>query len=152
MDLDKAFLHQGFNILLTREPKEMLPSFNKVIPNPALSDVGYKAHVLLLQYLKENNIPYAVLDAKETLLNPEKVLKALCEKAGIPFTKQMLTWEKGARPEDGVWAPHWYNSVHNSTGFKSYEPKKEPFPSYLEPLLMEAKPYYDQLYQEAIKA
>lgn len=35
-----------------------------------------------------------------------------------------LRWEAGPIPEDGVWAPWWYKSVHESTGFSS--PKKYP--------------------------
>lgn len=35
-----------------------------------------------------------------------------------------LRWEAGPIPEDGVWAPWWYKSVHESTRFSS--PKKYP--------------------------
>lgn len=36
----------------------------------------------------------------------------------------LFRWEAGPIPEDGVWAPWWYKSVHESTGFSS--PKKYP--------------------------
>ncbi len=62
----------------------------------------------------------------------------------------MLSWKKGARAEDGVWAKYWYNSIHNSTGFKAYEPKYKPFPVELKPLLQECSPYYNQLKELAI--
>jgi hypothetical protein len=26
-------------------------------------------------------------------------------------------WKAGPRPEDGVWAPWWYSTVHKSTEF-----------------------------------
>lgn len=152
MDLDKEFLKEGFNILLTRDPVEMLPSFDKVIPNPSLKDVGYHEHIELLNHLKAKQIPYVVLDAKQTLLNPQKVLKVLCEKAAIPMDINMLSWNAGPRSEDGIWANHWYDSVHKSTGFKEYQPKGTKFPNHLKELLMEAKPYYEFLVQEAIKA
>jgi hypothetical protein len=29
----------------------------------------------------------------------------------------MLHWPKGPRPSDGIWAPHWYAHVWESTGF-----------------------------------
>ncbi|MFT6967213.1 MAG: hypothetical protein ACJAT1_002442 [Marivirga sp.] len=150
MGLDKSFLRKGFNILLTRDPKEMLPSFDKVIPNPALKDVGYQEHAALLSYLKEEGIPYAVLDAKQTLLNPENVLSQLCEKAAIAFDKSMLRWPAGPRVQDGIWAQHWYDSVHSSTGFKPYQPKEKEFPQYLEDLLKESQPYYEALAKEAL--
>ena len=40
LDLDKSFMKNGLNIILTRNPEDMLPSFHKVIPNPTLNDVG----------------------------------------------------------------------------------------------------------------
>jgi hypothetical protein len=145
MNLDKAFTKQGFNIMLTRNPKEMIPSFAKVIPELSMKDIGYAEHLELMEYFDKHDIPYAVLDAKNVLLNPEGVLKKLCEKAGIDFDKAMLSWPAGTRPEDGVWAKYWYASVHASTGFKKYETKDEQFPAHLEALLNECMPYYKKL-------
>ena len=74
----------------------------------------------------------------------------LCARIAIPFDEAMLSWTAGPRPEDGVWAPHWYHQVHRSRGFQPYRPKTEPFPSELKPLLAESQPYYDQLLELAI--
>jgi len=30
----------------------------------------------------------------------------------------MLHWPKGPRDSDGIWAPHWYAHVWESTGFE----------------------------------
>ena len=85
------------------------------------------------------------------MLNPKKVLSELCEKIGIPFEESMLTWEAGARPEDGCWAKYWYKNVHRSTGFGIYKPKTAPFPNQLKALLEECQPYYEQLNALAIQ-
>ncbi|MDT0559472.1 sulfotransferase family protein [Ichthyenterobacterium sp. W332] len=150
LDLDRKFMTKTINIILTRNPKEMLPSFDKVISNPHIDDVGYKLHVNLLNYFKNNTIEYVILDSKRVLLNPEEVLKKLCDAVDIPFYKTMLHWDKGARSEDGIWAKHWYSNIHNSTGFIPYKPKTEPFPNHLKPLLKECQPYYEQLLEEAL--
>jgi hypothetical protein len=63
----------------------------------------------------------------------------------------MLSWPAGARPEDGIWAPHWYHTLHESTGFSAYVAKHD-FPERLEPLLAECKPWYDKLFERAIRA
>jgi hypothetical protein len=63
----------------------------------------------------------------------------------------MLTWDAGARDEDGVWAPHWYHAVHKSTGFSPYV-HKTGFPDALRPLLEECAPWYDKLFARAIRA
>lgn len=152
INLDKAFLSKTINVLLTRDPVEMLPSYAAQVEKPNLVDVGYKAHTELLEYLKSVGQNPPILDSKQILLNPKKVLSELCERIGIPFNDAMLSWEAGARPEDGNWAKYWYKSVHKSTGFEQYVQKTDPFPESLTPLLDACKPYYEQLNALAIKA
>ncbi|WP_299333883.1 sulfotransferase family protein [uncultured Psychroserpens sp.] len=150
LDLDRSFMKQLTNVILTRDPKEMLPSFDKVIKNPTIDDVGYKLHIDLLNEFEKQDIDYVVLDAKNVLLNPEGVLKQLCEHVGISFDKHMLNWTPAKRPEDGVWAKYWYTNVHKSSGFSTYTPKTDPFPQHLIPLLNECQPYYNQLQKLAL--
>ncbi len=150
INLDWGFLDHTVNILLTRDPLDMLPSYAAQVETPTLQDVGYAQHLELLRYLQSRGQNPPVLDAKQILLNPQKVLRELCERIGIPFQDRMLHWEAGARLEDGLWAKYWYHSVHQSTGFGTYAPKSAPFPKSLEPLLAECQPYYDQLSALAI--
>ena len=145
LDIDKSFMKKGLNVILTRSPEDMLPSFHKVIPNPTLNDVGYKSHVKLLHYFEENNISYLVMDSKMILDNPEHELKRLCKHAKIPFLNAMLSWPKGPRVEDGVWAKDWYHKVHQSNGFMKYKKKTKEFPKELNTLLDECLVYYKQL-------
>lgn len=150
--LDQDFLSKTVNVLLTRDPVDMLPSFAAQVETPSLGDVGYKLHTELLAYLRGIGQNPPVLDSKQILLNPRKVLGALCDQIGIPFQEAMLSWPAGARPEDGSWAQYWYASLHRSTGFGTYTPKTTPFPERLRPLLEESMPYYQQLSALAIKA
>lgn len=143
--LNYGFLKHMVNIILTRHPEEMLPSYAKVISNPHMHDVGYKLHVEVLQYLQSQDIPVVILDAKKVLLNPKEQMRKLCEFIGIPFEESMLSWIAGARPEDGCWSQYWYANVHGSTGFLPYQLKAEPFPEHLKPLLEECLPYYEEL-------
>ena len=151
-NLDLSFLAETTNVLLTRDPLDMLPSYAKQIESPSMEDVGYRAHTELLSYLRSLGQDPPVLDSKQLLLNPRTVLGELCRRIGIPFQEAMLSWPAGARPEDGVWASYWYSSVHQSTGFGKYVPKTDPFPESLKPLLEECQPYYEQLSAVAIKA
>src|SRR5690554_6524203 len=143
--LDRDFLSQLVNIILTRDPKEMLPSYADVIETPTIEDVGYRMHVELFEELRSKDIPMIVVDSADILKDPKSYLKKLCEAIGIPFDPAMLSWEAGPRPEDGCWAPYWYKNVHKSTGFQPYTPKTKPFPEHLRPLLDECKPYYELL-------
>lgn len=151
VNLDWDFLDQTINVLLTRDPREMLPSYAKNVEQPRLGDTGYADLVRLLDYLRARGQSPPVLDSKQVLLNPRRVLARLCAQIGIPFDEVMLSWEPGPRAEDGVWARYWYQSVHRSTGFQKYKAKTEPFPPDLEPLLAECRPYYDELMTLAIR-
>lgn len=151
-NLELGFLADTVNVLLTRDPFDMLPSYAVNVERPTLQDVGYKQHIELLEYLQSIGQTPPVLDAKQILLNPKKVLKELCERIGVDFQDSMLSWNAGARVEDGSWAKYWYKSVHESTGFGKYVQKTEPFPESLQPLLEECKPYYEKLSQLALQA
>jgi hypothetical protein len=144
-NLDKEFMKSMVNVILTRDPVEMLPSFAEVIDNPSMRDVGYKMHLEIVEHLQKMDLPVIVVDSKSILLNPEKQLKKLCDAIGIPFDSAMLKWQKGPIAEDGVWAQYWYKNIHKSTSFMPYKPKTKSFPEKLKPLLAECQPYYDQL-------
>lgn len=150
LDLDRGFMKNMVNIILTRNPLDMLPSFSKVIENPTMEDVGYKQHVELVNYFDDNNIKYAVLDSEKVILNPKGVLSKLCDFINIPFNDSMLKWKAEAIVEDGIWAKYWYKSIHNSNGFNKYSKKQDSFPEHLKPLLKQCEPYFNQLAKKAI--
>jgi hypothetical protein len=144
-DIKLDFLKECINVILTREPKPMLVSFDKVIPNPTMQDVGYAAHLMLMDQLERIGQKPIVLDSKDILLNPRETLTNFCEDIGIPFEDSMLSWEAGPIPEDGVWAKYWYANVHRSTGFAPYRKKEIEFPERLEPLLEKCQTIYEKL-------
>lgn len=145
ININWDFLPKMINVILTRDPTEMLPSYAKEIENPTMADVGYAMHIELLEYLEANELPVIVLDSRSILEDPENQLRKLCAALAIPFEKSMLKWEAGPITQDGVWAKHWYGNVHKSTGFQQYEPKTDPFPERLKPLLNECLPLYERL-------
>jgi len=152
VELDRAFLAYTANVILTRDPNEMLPSLRENIARPTIRDTGYAMQTELFGELRALGQDPPVLDAREILTGPRKVLGELCRRLGLPFEDAMLSWKPGARPEDGVWAPHWYASVHRSSGYGPYRKKNAPFPADLEPLLAECRPHYEALARVAIRA
>ncbi|HEX5761007.1 MAG TPA: sulfotransferase family protein [Thermoanaerobaculia bacterium] len=152
VDLDRGFLAATANVLLTRHPRDVLPTLAEQLPQPVLRDTGYAAQTEFLDELRALGQPALVLDAAELLRDPEGVLRRLCGALGIPWEPAMLEWEAGPKPYDGCWAPDWYHNVHRSTGFAPYRPKTAPFPERLAPLLAECLPRYERLYAVAIKA
>ena len=147
MNLD--FLHEYMNVLLIRNPEQLITSFAKVIPNPKMSDIGVKRQYEIYEFLGDKCV---ILDSNEVLKNPEKVLSQLFDRLSISFDPKMLHWSKGSLPEDGVWAKYWYNNVHNSTGFSKRITRKKTIPPHCQELLEESIPFYQELYKHAIKA
>ena len=136
--LDQGFLDSITNVLLIRDPTEMLPSLAAQLSSPTLRDTGLREQNVILDSILARGEKPIVLDARD-LLDPPGVLRRACAGLGIPFEDAMLSWPAGPKPEDGVWAKHWYHNVHASTGFAPHSPRG-PVPSAPRALAEEARP------------
>lgn len=148
--LDTAFLGEMDNLLLTRDPAEMLPSLVQQVPNPTIEGTSLPMQVRLLEWIQESGGDPIVIESKRLLQDPGGVMRAVCQRLGLEWDEGMLTWDEGPKPEDGVWAPHWYSNVHRSTGFAPYRAKSGSAASHLAPLLAECRPLYERLIEHAI--
>lgn len=151
VEVELSFLDQLQNLFLIRDPREVLPSLINQIPQPTMRDVGLKKQWELFSHLSEQGYPPVIIDSKELLLDPESILMQVCDLTGLPYFLEMTNWKTGPLPEDGVWAKHWYQNVHESGGFQAYKPKQEPLPESLLDLFEECDHYYQLLYQQALK-
>ena len=140
----------GFkNILLTRDPRDMLPSLAIQLPDATLADTGLANQVHLLNSILEHGEKPIVIDSSALLGNPESFLHSLCDRLDIKPDPSMLSWAAGPKPEDGVWAPFWYQNVHSSTGFDRGLSSRRTVPSNLVPVLDEAIGLFDRLIEFA---
>lgn len=149
INLDRSFLSQMENVLLIRNPRAILASISKVVNNVTAEDIGLPQQYQLFKNLTTSGRRPAVVDASLLLQDPEGVLKRLCTYLNLPWTDAMLGWAAGPRPEDGVWAPHWYANVHKSTGFMPYQEKVYKLPAHLESIAQSCQPLYDELLEAA---
>ena len=148
--VDRSHLRHTENIILTRDPREMLTSLSVQLPDCDLTDTGLVECVDLLDaVLAEGGRPL-VIDSQALLRDPPGVLAQVCDHVGLEFDTAMLSWPAGPKPEDGAWAPHWYDNVHTSTGFAPYRPKDRAVPDHLRPVLDEAMPLYERLAAYAV--
>jgi hypothetical protein len=143
------FLSGCINIFLIRNPRQIIASYAQVVENPLMRDIGIEYEWKLFEKL--NDPKSMVIDSGLLLENPESVLKQVCERVGIAFEKQMLTWKPGPKTYDGVWAPHWYANVHKSSGFEKQPTSERTLPDQLKPLAEQADVYYKKLLQHAIR-
>ena len=150
-NIDRGFLDRTENILLIRDPEEMLPSLTIQLPHANLHDTGLAVQWDLYEDLVAKGENPAVIDSRELLLNPEVIISKLCDHLDLEFCASMLTWPVGRRKEDGIWEKYWYQAVHQSIGFAPYKAKSA-MTAELMSLLSECKPFYDKLYAHALRA
>lgn len=148
--VDRSHLARTENLLLTREPTEMLASLSVQVPECTLADTGLTECVELLEAVVAEGGTPIVIDSQRLLADPEGVLSTVCGALGLDFDPTVLSWPAGPKPEDGVWAKHWYASVHESTGFARRSPSNHPVPERLEPILEAAVPLYERLLEFAV--
>ena len=119
---DRGFMAGLTNVFLIRHPARVVASYALKRESPRLEDIGFVQQAELFgQVADQLGHAPLVIDSADIRANPPESLKKLCTALGIPFTEKMLRWPAGPKPYDGVWAPHWYNAVHTSTGFGDAE-------------------------------
>jgi len=101
------------HFFLLRHPARVIASYAKGRASFDLDDLGFAAQHRLWQQL---GCP-PVIHSETILKQPELALRALCRAINIPFDMAMLSWSPGQHEEDGAWAPWWYETVWQSTGF-----------------------------------
>ena len=123
-EVGREWLRSLAHAFLIRDPREMLLSLAKVTPHPTALDTGLPQQLELFRAVEERTgrTP-PVVDARDVLEGPARVLGGLCAALGLDFTPAMLSWEPGLRPTDGIWAEHWYAEVARSTGFERWRPR-----------------------------
>lgn len=139
------------NVLLVRDPAEVVSSYVKSREACEPEDIGLLQQVVLLDALEAAGQEPPVVDAADFLRDPEGHLRWLCDWLGIPFTERMLAWPAGPRDSDGVWAPHWYDAVWASTGFAPYRPREVDLDAHDAAVAEACRPAYERLRQRRLR-
>jgi hypothetical protein len=143
---ERGFMLGLTNVFLIRHPARVVASYARKREAPTLPDIGFaqQAHLFhqVADWLGE---PPIVIDSADIRENPRAALTKLCAALHIPFTENMLRWPAGPKPYDGVWAPHWYNAVHRSTGFEDPESALPDLTPEYQRLADAALPFYERL-------
>ena len=151
--IGRGWMDAVVNCFLIRDPREVLASYARMRSTVTVEDVGVLQQAAIFDFVEaRRGDPPLVLDARDVLENPRGVLSVLCAEVGVELTERMLAWPPGSRASDGVWAPHWYHSVHRSSGFQPWVPRADPLPEHLEALARECEPHYRRLWERRLQA
>lgn len=145
-DADLGWTSELHNVLLIRDPREVVASYVRSRESCEPADIGLLQQERLFDFLQHADRPPPVIDAGDFLRDPETHLRWLCDWLGIDFADAMLHWPSGPRDSDGVWAPHWYDAVRRSTGFEPWRPREINLSNHDEAVADACEPAYEQLH------
>lgn len=143
---DRSWILPMTNAFLIRRPERVLASYTKKWADVSLRDIGFVEQAEIFDIVCDHlgQAP-AVIDADDVLSDPRGTLGRLCEACAIPFDNHMLSWRKGPKSFDGVWGPHWYNTVWESTGFAKPQIRAVALNNALAKIADAARPHYERL-------
>lgn len=146
-EVDGDWLDRLTHAFLIREPRAVVTSFAKVAGTPRLEDTGFPQQLALFRRVRErtDRVP-PVVDARDVLTDPPRLLRLLCEALDVAYTDAMLSWLPGPRATDGIWAKHWYDAVLKSTSFQPYRPATDDVSAAPTGLQEEAEAIYRELF------
>lgn len=151
--MEHDWIHGLHNILLIRDPDQVVASYLRSRATVAPEDIGLLQQAALFEELAAAGRAPTVVDSGDFLAAPEAHLRALCDELGIAFTERMLAWPAGPRESDGVWAPHWYSTVWRSTGFEPPEARPAPVLDAPARAVADAcRPAYERLHARRLRA
>jgi hypothetical protein len=142
-DLPREWIGSLHNVLLVRDPAEVVSSYLRSRASVTPDDIGVLQQLELHVQLGAD-VP--VIDAADFLRAPETYLRWLCDHVGVDFSPAMLSWPAGPRTSDGVWAAYWYDAVVRSTGFEPYRRRPVELTEEGEAVVAETRPAYERLY------
>jgi hypothetical protein len=143
--MDRDWIGRLTNVLLIRDPREVVASYLKSRATVTPDDIGLPQQIALYDELVAIGKPPPIIDAGDFLRAPEAHLRALCTWLGIEFTDRMLYWPPGPRDSDGIWAPHWYAQVLRSTGFDRKPPAELQLDAQAANVIDDCRPAYETL-------
>ncbi|HXA09374.1 MAG TPA: hypothetical protein VNW28_05290 [Chthoniobacterales bacterium] len=151
-EIERDWLADLTNCFLIRDPAEVIASYIKKNDDPTLEDIGFVQQAEIFDWVRARSsaVP-PVIDARDVLQNPERVLRLLCAAVAVEFDPAMLAWPPGLRATDGIWAKHWYGEVAKSTGFEPYRPRSAEVPERLREIEARCRACYEQLYQHRLR-
>ena len=137
--------------MLIRDPRAMVASYKNKYDDVAPIVDSFAVQRRLYEDCERGGGPCPIVDARDILTDPAAMLAALCHALEIPFREEMLVWPAGPRETDGPWAPHWYDAVWASTGFKPYRETRIDLPDDLEQIAKACRDDYEFFYERRLR-
>lgn len=149
---DRDWMRGARHFFLLRDPAAVIASYAKGRADFDISDIGFLQQVALFDDITQwqGSAP-PVIESADILDAPEPMLTQLCAALDITFDPAMLSWPAGPQDTDGAWAPHWYKSVEQSTGFAPQKSSSRNVPERYQEMAEQCRAPYERLRAMAIR-
>ena len=139
------------NTFIIREPAPVIASLSRFWPDFTLEETGYEQQYRLFGIAVEKGEDPAVVDAADLTGDPEGTIRAYCEKLGVVFMPEALSWEPGEVPSWEMWTG-WHEEAQDSTGIKSQPLEDDTeVPAGLESVYEHCLSYYENLHEKRLR-
>jgi hypothetical protein len=115
---DREFLaRDAVHTFLIRHPRETIASRYRLDPQAAVDKIGFESQAeIFSEVARLTGRDPVVIDSADLISRPEAIVRAYCERVGIPYRPDALTWRAADRPEWEL-SRSWHGEAAVSTGF-----------------------------------
>jgi hypothetical protein len=140
------------NAFLIREPVGAIASLARRWPDFTDEEAGFEAVASMAERVGEAGQDLVVIDQDDLCRNPAGIVSAYCERMGIPFLEDALSWAPGMRPEWERWSD-WHESSAASTGFEAAKPPEtDNLPARVRDVVARCRPIYEALHERRLRS
>lgn len=137
--ISKLVNNKATHTFIIRDPSKTIPSLYKASFNSKghdtiyhenmdfdPSECGFVEMLAVFNHVKDElKQSPLVIDADDLLLNPSTYMKEYCNRTGLPYREDMLSWEAGVVPKGWEQWDGWHDDAINSNGLKKREKHKK---------------------------
>jgi len=146
---DQPFLTRLANTFLIRDPAKTIASYYAMNPKVTVEEIGLaQLASIFRKVMAQTGTAPIVVDADDLEDDPNGTINGYCQRLGIPFLPEAMTWEAEHKEEWEIWKD-WHKDAAQSTGIvknmETFEVTVENsahLRSYHEQLL----PFYNEMY------
>lgn len=150
---DEALLKQLHNTFLIRDPAKAIASYYAMNPRVTLDEIGLKQICGIFEKAKAlNGEPPIVVDADDLEDDPDGIIRAYCQRLGLPFISEAMSWTPEHQEEWEIWKD-WHTDAAQSTGIqKSMERFEVTIDNsdHLKHFYDRSWPYYERMHRHRI--
>jgi hypothetical protein len=114
---DRRFLREATHTFIIRHPREVIPSHFALNPELGRDEIGFaRLHDLYLAVTEASRAEPVVVDSDDLVARPEQTTRAYCERVGLQFHADRLSWQP-KMPKEWHKTERWHRDAGQTSSF-----------------------------------